>query len=231
MSYETKDRIINVMSSVFSVSIDDKADKIGVYTLLKHNAAEEDVGGFLEYSTSLVWTKLTGVDPSSTISEQNEPNCEYILNQGSIAEKIYFDDGLLSLAYGELGVRVFKQTEVEICLTDTGFVNLNGVCAEHLYPIGSEHAGEIDYNSCCEEPVCAGGPGLCPWFIEWFGGIFSSAGGSIPQIYAEFDTPGEVEAINSSVLTPTSGLSKVKEKVFATLMPIRNYLQGCFFNC
>ena len=39
-------------STWLSVAIDDQIDSIGIYTLLKHNAAEEDVGAFDEYSTS-----------------------------------------------------------------------------------------------------------------------------------------------------------------------------------
>jgi hypothetical protein len=112
-------------STWLSVAIDDRKDSIGVYTLLKHNAAEDEVAEFLEYSTSLVWSNLKGVDPSSISPDQEDPNCEYIINQGTIAEKIYFADGLLSMGYGELGVRVLQQTEVEVCLTDTGVVDLN----------------------------------------------------------------------------------------------------------
>jgi len=190
-------------STWLSVAIDDQIDSIGVYTLLKHNAAEE-AGDFLEYSTSLVWTNLKGVDLSSTNPDQDEPNCEYIINQGSIAEKIYFADKLLTQTYGELGARVFKQTEVEICLTDTGFIDLNDseLCIE-----GYENSGDIDYKSCCENLVCPGGIGECPWIEEeGFGGVYSSAGGIIPKIYAEFDTPGEVETVFSEGNTIFAGL-------------------------
>ena len=48
--------------------------------------------------------------------------------------------------------------------------------------------------------------GECPWLEEGFGGVFSSAGGIIPQIHAEFDTPGEVEVIFSKGNTIFSGL-------------------------
>ena len=195
-------------STWLSVAIDDRSDSIGVYTLLKHNASEdhfneEDVGVFDEYSTSLVWTSLKGIDPSSISPVQDEPNCEYIINQSSIAEKIYFDNGLLSMTYGELGVRVFKQTEFEVCLTDTGFIELDdsNLCIESY-----ESAGDIDYKSCCENTACPDGMGECPWLEEGFGGVFSSAGGIIPQIHAEFDTPGEVEVIFSKGNTIFSGL-------------------------
>ena len=195
-------------STWLSVAIDDRSDSIGVYTLLKHNAAEdnfneEDVGVFDEYSTSLVWTSLKGIDPSSISPVQDEPNCEYIINQSSIAENIYFDNGLLSIAYGELGVRVFKQTEFQVCLTDTGFIDLNDseLCIENY-----NNLSDVDYKSCCVNTACPDGMGECPWFEEGFGGVFSSAGGIIPQIYAEFDTPGEVEAIFSEGNTIFAGL-------------------------
>jgi len=181
-------------STWLSVAIDDQGDSIGVYTLLKHNAAEDGAADFLEYSTSLVWTSLKGIGPSSISPNQDEPNCEYIINQNSIAEMIYFDDGLLSMAYGELGVKVFKQTELEACLIADDIVDLSGdaLCSENY-----DNLGEIDYQSCCENTACPNGMGECPWMEGGFGGVFSSAGGIIPQIYAEFDTPGEVEAVFS----------------------------------
>ena len=232
-----------------SIAIDDQSDKIGIYTLLKHNAAEFmpycisesnlgsigtdqgcsdiaeyiateyndqtsceaeegytwmypgcQVGNYPQYSTSLVWKNLA--DPSST-SLDGEPDCEYIINQGTIAEKIYFDNGLLSMTYGELGVRVFKQTEFEVCLTDTGFIELKDseLCIENY-----NNSGDVDYKSCCENTACPDGMGECPWLEEGFGGVFSSAGGIIPQIHAEFDTPGEVEVIFSKGNTIFSGL-------------------------
>ena len=186
-----------------SIAIDDQSDKIGIYTLLKHNAAEDGAAVFLEYSTSLVWTSLKGIDPSSISPNQDEPNCEYIINQNSIAEMIYFDDGLLSMAYGELGVKIFKQTELEVCLITDDIVDLSGdaLCSENY-----DNSGEIDYKSCCENTACPGGMGECPWLEEGFGGVFSSAGGIIPQIHAEFDTPGEVEVIFSKGNTIFSGL-------------------------
>ena len=190
-------------STWLSVAIDDQNDSIGVYTLLKHNAAEDGAADFLEYSTSLVWTSLKGIDPSSISPNQDEPNCEYIINQNSIAEMIYFDDGLLSMAYGELGVKVFKQTELEVCLITDDIVDLSddALCSENY-----DNSGEIDYKSCCENTACPGGMGECPWLEEGFGGVFSSAGGIIPQIHAEFDTPGEVEVIFSQGSTIFSGL-------------------------
>ena len=107
------------------------------------------------------------------------------------------------MGYGELGVRVYKKTEYDGCLIDNGFIELNdsNLCIENY-----DNSGEIDYKSCCENTACPDGMGECPWFEEGFGGVFSSAGGIIPQIYAEFDTPGEVEAIFSEGNTIFAGL-------------------------
>ena len=188
-----------------SVAIDDQPERIGIYTLVKHNAAEDSVGAFLEYSTSLIWTNLKGVDPMSNSTEQINPNCEYIINQGSIAEKISFNDGLLSMTYGELGVRVFEQTVNNLCLTDTGFIDLTeleATCSDHQVA----NSDEINYKSCCENSTCLAGIGQCDWFTEGYGGVFSSEGGIIPEVYAEFDTPGEVESIYSYNKTIFAGL-------------------------
>ena len=193
-------------STWLSVAIDDQTDSIGVYTLLKHNSAEDEAGDFLEYSTSLVWTSLNGIDPSSISPDQDEPNCEYIINIGSIAEKIYFDDGLLSVAYGELGVRVFEKTAELQCTVNGESQNLIGssLCNEHLYPLDHPFEGAINYQSCCETTsICPDaflnlcGEECCPEFVFGYGGLFSSAGGIIPTIHAQFDTPGEVEVIFS----------------------------------
>ena len=191
-------------STWLSVAIDDQMDSIGVYTLLKHNA--EASGDFLGSSTSLVWTNLKGVNPSSASPEQDKPNCEYIINQGSIAEKIHFSNILLTQSYGELGVRVFKKTNDDICLINSGLIDLNAsnICINHTYPAGQENSGEIDYFSCCEEAdICPedlfnSETGECaPYFIFGHGGKYASSGGIMPEIYAEFDTPGEVEAVFS----------------------------------
>ena len=141
----------------------------------------------------------------SNSTEQINPNCEYIINQGSIAEKISFNDGLLSMTYGELGVRVFEQTVNNLCLTDTGFIDLTeleATCSGHQVA----NSDEINYKSCCENSTCLAGIGQCDWLIEGYGGVFSSEGGIIPEVYAEFDTPGEVESIYSYNKTIFAGL-------------------------
>ncbi len=236
-----------------SIALDDRQDRIGVYTLLKHNAAEFlpycihnndlsslgtdqgcsdidsfiasqysdqtscqsqegyswmypgcQVGNYAEYSTSLVWRNIQNISSTNT-SIEGDPDCEYIINQDAIAEKIYFDNGLLVMSNGELGVKVFKQTQTDICLTDSGLVSLidAGLCSEHKLL----NSTEIDYKSCCESPVCAGGIGQCPWYDkEGYGGKFSTENGIIPSVYVDFDVPGEVEAVFSYNNTIIAGL-------------------------
>ena len=83
------------------------------------------------------------------------------------------------------------------------WVNTQNRCFDHEAPI----SGTIDYNSCCESSVCPDGIGSCPWFDkEGYGGIFSSKGGINPQVYAEFDTPGEVATVYSHNKTIFAGL-------------------------
>ncbi len=203
------------------VAIDDQLDKIGVFSLIKHNAAEESGASYLEYSTSLVWSNLESIDYQSTSFDGDEPDCEYIMNQGVIANKVFFDSGLLSLSYGELGVRVLKQTDLDICLVgsdivdfeDEDYKSYDDFCIENHMILS-----EVDYKNCCEVAACPGGVGQCPWLSEeGLGGVFSSAGGMIPKIYAEFDTNGEVDAIFSSSNIIFSGLSNSNGCVMTVL--------------
>jgi len=247
-----------------SVAIDDQLGRIGIYSLLKHNAAEftpycvhedslkavpGDEGcsaileiqateysnqidclneeGYIwmypgcpsqeynEYSTSIVWKNLEEVAFGST-SLIGEPNCEYIINQGSVADKIYFADGLLSQAYGELGVKVFQKTDIDICLINGAPSDISDSlqCDFHKFPAGDANAGEKDYRSCCENLPCQVFENCehIDTYIEnngypGFGGLFSSAGGILRRIFSEFDTDGEVEALYSSGYTIFAGLS------------------------
>ena len=253
-----------------SVAIDDESDNIGVYTLLKHRAAElqpycielindsylgsnvgcsaiqeyildvsdqsncEEVAGnvwrhpgcqvgdYAEYSTSLVWKNLSDISPSITTVEglDGEPKCEYVINQGSIANQIYYDEGILTMAYGELGVRVYQKTGIDVCYTENGIIEIgaSSLCDDHLFT-GTENAGNIDYATCCEATA------ICPtelinpetdecfsYFLLGHGGKYASAGGIIPRIFSEFDTPGEVKAVFSH-----------ENIIFAGL----NYSNGC----
>jgi len=234
-------------------------------------------GDYAQYSTSLVWKKLTDVGPGDTAFE-GEPDCEYIINQGKIAEKIFFNDGVLSMTYGELGVRNYKQSDENLCwgigigeseyskhyedymtqicgvdtdgnktcendedwleefgngIWDSGeeFDDLNGngewddasydddgiliTPAEELVDCSSTHSNLVD---CCKAIRCPESDATCyidrtvGGFIDsngypGLGGVYSSKGGIIPQIYSEFDTPGEVETIYSIDQTIFAGLS------------------------
>ena len=246
-------------STWLSVAIDDQSDRIGIYSLLKHSAAEFmpfciqetnmssigtdqgcsdiqeyieanlsnqtlceeqgynwrypgcQVGNFAQYSTSLVWKNLEDISSSST-SLNGDPNCEYIINQESVADKIYFSNGFLIQAYGELGIRVYKKSTGNNCYYNNLSVDItdNELCTKHLFSEESINAGDINYSQCCSNDPCTdayisthqsnpdcssdenyineiGTPGL--------DGVFSSSGGIIPAIFSEFDTPGKVESI------------------------------------
>jgi hypothetical protein len=179
-------------------------------------------GEYAQYSTSLVWKKLIDVGPEDTAFE-GEPDCEYIINQGTIAEKIFFNEGLLSMTYGELGVRNFKQSDENLCVVEnlidgeTVYTHydeddMDGFCGDNF----SNHL------TCCKTGGCPPGSDGIPdseghcsddnMYIELFGypglgGVYSSKGGIIPHIYSEFDTPGEVETIYSIDQTIFTGLS------------------------
>ena len=218
------------------VAIDDDSDRIGVYSLIKHNAAEttddcssletqndcedqtdllfctwnvnenncesDQAVEYLEYSTSLVWSNLESIQPHDESLDGDFPSCEYIINQGSIADKVFFNDGLLSLAYGELGVKIFEQANQDVCLVGSEVIDFQSDTykeeddfCKNNYMVNSE----INYKNCCTVTACPQGIEECPWLLgqEGLGGVFSSAGGIIPRIYAEFDFPGEVESIFS----------------------------------
>lgn len=245
-----------------SAALDDQADRVRIFTLLKHNAAEFmpyciseenfqsigtdqgcsdimdiieteyndefscegegfiwisagcQVGNYAEYSTSLVWKNLEEVDPSST-SLEGEPDCEYIINQATVAEKIFFADSLLTLAYGELGTRIFKQAANNTCMADIDG-NLEIISLdENAFCIANYPDDTSGKKTCCENDICGLGLGECPWFEDGYGGRFTSAGGILPNLLAEFDTPGEVNAIYSVGNTIFTGLA---------------YSNGCLMN-
>jgi len=170
-------------------------------------------GDFAEYSTSLVWKKLDNVAPYGDHSDPTgDPDCEYIANLGSIAEKIYFNDGILSITYGGLGVKVFEQSEETLCSTYEENGDLIEKYGEDDMDTFCEDKFDENFTCCisdacdpnadCEDPnyILNEGPfGL--------GGKYSSKGGIIPQIYSEFDTPGEVETVYSINRTIFAGLS------------------------
>ena len=104
-----------------STAIDDQIDHINVFSLVKHSSSEDDngetVGDFDQYSTSIVWKGIYDVGLSDLFPEsQASPSCEFSYNFGVLPEVIDFNDGLLAVSNGELGVKVLKQTSEALCL-------------------------------------------------------------------------------------------------------------------
>jgi len=170
-------------------------------------------GDFAEYSTSLVWKKLDNIAPDDDNSDPTgDPDCEYIANLSSIAEKIYFNDGILSMTYGGLGVKVFEQSKETLCLTydeDNDLIEKYG--SEDMNAICSDQFAEnficcttdaCDPNADCEDPNYIANEG--PFGL---GGKYSTKGGIIPYVYEEFNTPGEVETVYSKDRIIFAGLS------------------------
>jgi len=174
-----------------SVAIDDQLDNIKTFSLIKHSSSESDdegtIGEFDEYSTSVVWKGLYDIDNSDVFPEDNAaPSCEFSYNFGTLPEKISFNNGLLAVSNGELGIQILKQLNESSCfdsnthelLTDfnpTGDVDLDRTICQQAF--------DEDYN-----------PGL--------NGIYEPAGGFYPYVYSSFDLPGEVSSvmIRSSVI-------------------------------
>ncbi len=184
-----------VSSCTFDVwlgmAIDDREDEIGIYSLVKHNAAQTDTGGtvgdFDQFSTSLIWKNLTDVAPEDLFNNSGHPQCEYTYNFSILPSELFYSDGLLSVANGELGVLVLKQTHENICLDDSETI------IQDFIPTGDI---TVD-RDVCEKPQFLGG----------FNGIFEPKNGMIPSIFSSFDTPGKVRTVYSVDHTILAGLS------------------------
>ena len=105
-----------------STTIDDQtnANQINVFSLVKHSSSESDdegtVGDFDEYSTSIVWKGLIDIGGSDLFPEQNSaPTCEFSYNFGILPETIHYNDGLLAVSNGELGIKVLSQIDESSC--------------------------------------------------------------------------------------------------------------------
>ena len=174
-----------------SVAIDDQLDNIKTFSLIKHSSSESDdegtIGEFDEYSTSVVWKGLYDIDNSDAFPEDNAaPSCEFSYNFGTLPEKISFNNGLLAVSNGELGIQILKQLNESSCfdsntyelLTDfnpTGDVDLDRTVCQQAF--------DEDYN-------------------QGLNGIYEPAGGFYPYVYSSFDLPGEVSSvmIRSSII-------------------------------
>ena len=178
-----------------STAIDDQLEHINVFSLVKHSSSEDDngetIGDFDQYSTSIVWKGIYDVDPSDVFPELNaSPSCEFTYNFGILPDKINFNNGLLAVSNGELGVHVLRQTDESLCLDldnipipefeDTGdIVNDKIICEQEF---------DQDYN-----------PGI--------NGNYEPPGGFYPYIFSSFDLPGEVSSILVRDSIIFSGLS------------------------
>ncbi len=166
-----------------STAIDDQLDHINVFSLVKHSSSEDDngetIGDFDQYSTSIVWKGIYDVASSDLFPELNSaPSCEFTYNFGILPDKINFNDGLLAVSNGELGVNVLKQTGQALCLDEDnipidGFVETGDIVNDRII---CEQEFDQDYN-----------PGL--------NGNYEPPGGFFPYIFSSFDLPGEVNSI------------------------------------
>tara|TARA_B100001142_G_scaffold56927_1_gene55670 strand:+ start:691 stop:1929 length:1239 start_codon:yes stop_codon:yes gene_type:complete len=166
-----------------STTIDDQLDHINVFSLVKHSSSEDDngetIGDFDQYSTSIVWKGIYDISPSDLFPEQNStPSCEFTYNFGILPDKIHFNNGLLAVSNGELGVNVLKQTDQALCLDDLnmpidGFIQTGDIVNDKII---CEQEYDQYYN-----------PGL--------NGNYEPSGGFYPYIFSSFDLPGEVSSI------------------------------------
>ena len=183
-----------------STAIDDQTDvnQINVFSLVKHSSSESDdegtVGDFDEYSTSVVWKGLKDISSDDLFPEQNSsPACEFSYNFGILPEAIHYNDGLLAVSNGELGVKVLSQIDESSCFDSNTFELLG-----EFNPSGNIDVDRI----ACENSIF-------DYYNPGLGGIFEPEGGFHPQIYSSFDLPGEVNAVYVKDLVLFSGLSTV----------------------
>ena len=181
-----------------STAIDDQTDvnQINVFSLVKHSSSESDdegtVGDFDEYSTSVVWKGLKDIGSDDLFPEQNStPACEFSYNFGILPENIHYNDGLLAVSNGELGVKVLSQIDESSCFDSNTFELLG-----EFNPSGNIDVDRI----ACENSIF-------DYYNPGLGGIFEPEGGFHPQIYSSFDLPGEVNAVYVKDLVLFSGLS------------------------
>ena len=181
-----------------STTIDDQTDmnQINVFSLVKHSSSESDdegtVGDFDEYSTSVVWKGLIDINSVDLFPEQNSaPACEFSYNFGILPETIHYNDGLLAISNGELGMKVLSQINQSSCFDSDSFDLI-----EDFNPSGNIDIDRI----ACENSIF-------DYYNPGFGGIFEPEGGFHPQVYSSFDLPGEVNAVYVKDLVLFSGLS------------------------
>lgn len=181
-----------------STAIDDESNTnlINVFSLVKHSSSESDdegtVGDFDEYSTSIVWKGLYDINSGDLFPEQSaSPSCEFSYNFGILPEKISYNDGLLVVSNGELGVSILKQLTESSCFDSNSNEILNDFIS----------SGNVDNDRiACENPTF-------DYYNPGLGGVFEPVGGFYPYIYASYDLPGEVNSVYVKDLVVFSGLS------------------------
>ena len=181
-----------------STAIDDESNTnlINVFSLVKHSSSESDdegtVGDFDEYSTSIVWKGLYDINSGDLFPEQSaSPSCEFSYNFGILPEKISYNDGLLVVSNGELGVSILKQLTESSCFDSNSNEILNDFIS----------SGNVDNDRiACENPTF-------DYYNPGLGGVFEPRGGFYPYVYASYDLPGEVNSVYVKDLVVFSGLS------------------------
>ena len=181
-----------------STAIDDESNTnlINVFSLVKHSSSESDdegtVGDFDEYSTSIVWKGLYDINSGDLFPEQSaSPSCEFSYNFGILPEKISYNDGLLVVSNGELGVSILKQLTESSCFDSNSNEILNDFIS----------SGNVDNDRiACENPTF-------DYYNPGLGGVFEPVGGFYPYVYASYDLPGEVNSVYVKDLVVFSGLS------------------------
>ena len=179
-----------------NLAIDDQSDHIKAFSLIKHSSSESDddgtIGEFDEYSTSIVWKGLYDIDDSDIFPEDNAaPSCEFSYNFGVLPEKISFNNGILAVSNGELGVQILKQLDESSCFDSETYELLTDFVP----------TGDIDF----DRTICQ--QAFDEYYNPGLNGVYEPAGGFYPYIYNSFDLPGEVNSImfrNSVVFTGLS---------------------------
>jgi hypothetical protein len=202
-----------------NVEIDDQFNHINVFTLVKHNSSESDdegtIGDFDEYSTSVVWKRLYDINDVDLFPESNAaPLCEFSYNFGVLPEKISFDNGLLAVSNGELGIKVLKQLNEDSCFEEAGqcsnidYENENDCINEGenwiiTYELLTEFnpTGDVDLDrTVCQQAYDEN-------YNLGLNGIYEPSGGFYPYVFSSFDLPGEVKSVFVKDLVVFSGLS------------------------
>ena len=193
-----------------------------------------------ENSTSIVWKNFTDIDLEDQYTDSGSPSCEYSTNLNVRASSIYFDKDILAVAYGELGVLIYKQIQQDLCYLgdsenyiETDISN-NSICSN--YNVDTE-TSEINFQECCEKLECPS-----DWLLEngdcsqlyiddfgiGLGGKFVNKGGVSPQWIDKFDTPGSVNDVYIAENTVFAALSASNGIYFSILDSEGNIVNGPF---